>query len=284
MDDKKFYARGPSMNNIYDILEKFNTVFENQEKGNGMVRFHVNSEKAYQAVMDQFGDVVEWDADTDAMMVPENTWPKVEQVAHDADGEGASQDTGVNENYLPGNFEPKNISTVLNKTGDVPHPTKNHFVGDSYEHEDQSPVYQAVMRRIMNAHSDLLKKYGVKAVEQAVADIADYVGDTDEIGTSDVSAWTSWVVDRLGSAQEEQQKVLEKKDIASSTRTDRMLAQMRLRNPQAKNDLEALILDFEKQQRQDRRDINTLYREIESEDEQIERIEQELEQLKKNRR
>lgn len=54
----------------------------------GMVRFVLDSERAYQAVMDRFGDLIDWD-ENEYMMVPERLWPKVQQVAYDADGIGA---------------------------------------------------------------------------------------------------------------------------------------------------------------------------------------------------
>ena len=67
-------------------------------------------------------------------------------------------------------------------------------VKESY---DDSPVYNAVLRRITNQHLDLLSKFGPAAVMAAVEDVADQVGDTDEIGSSDVSIWTKQVVQDL---------------------------------------------------------------------------------------
>jgi hypothetical protein len=67
-------------------------------------------------------------------------------------------------------------------------------VKESY---DESPVYSAVLNRITRQHLDLLSKFGPAAVMAAVEDIADQVGDTDEIGSSDVSIWTKQVVQDL---------------------------------------------------------------------------------------
>jgi len=61
-----------------------------EDSDNDMVRFSVETERAYQAVMDRFGDVIEWNGDD--MMVPGKIWPSVEQVAFDADGIGAEQE------------------------------------------------------------------------------------------------------------------------------------------------------------------------------------------------
>ena len=55
--------------------------------------------------------------------------------------------------------------------------------------EDRESVAAAVARRIMGQRLDLIKTYGVDKVIAAIDDVADYVGDVEEIGTSDVSAW-----------------------------------------------------------------------------------------------
>ena len=56
-----------------------------------------------------------------------------------------------------------------------------------------SPVTGAITRRIMSQHLDLLNQYGPELVGSAVDDVADYVGDVDEIGSSDVSGWVAQV-------------------------------------------------------------------------------------------
>ena len=72
---------------------------------------------------------------------------------------------------------------------------------DLKESPDESPVYSAVLNRITRQHLDLLSKFGPAAVMAAVEDIADQVGDTDEIGSSDVSIWTKQVVQDLEAGQ-----------------------------------------------------------------------------------
>ena len=56
-----------------------------------------------------------------------------------------------------------------------------------------SPVAGAITRRILQQRLDLLKQYGPDLVGAAVDNVADYVGDVDEIGSSDVSAWVAQV-------------------------------------------------------------------------------------------
>ena len=57
---------------------------------------------------------------------------------------------------------------------------------------------RAILNRIMVAHTDLLKHFGPQKVLQAVEEVAYNVGDVDEIGTSDVSAWVHEVKQILG--------------------------------------------------------------------------------------
>ena len=72
---------------------------------------------------------------------------------------------------------------------------------DLKESHDESPVYSAVLNRITRQHLDLLSKFGPAAVMAAIEDVADQVGDTDEIGSSDVSIWTKQVVQDLEAGQ-----------------------------------------------------------------------------------
>ena len=68
------------------------------------------------------------------------------------------------------------------------------------EESDNEAVEQAIIRRIMVGRTDLLLKYGPKKVMQAAEVVADYVGEVDEIGSSDVSGWVK-LVERILSRQ-----------------------------------------------------------------------------------
>ena len=68
--------------------------------------------------------------------------------------------------------------------------------------------------------------------------------------------------------------------VATSDRMERILRQLRVRNPGAQNDLEALLYDFDRSQQKDRRDISRLSQENETAEQTIERIQKELDQLK----
>jgi hypothetical protein len=66
------------------------------------------------------------------------------------------------------------------------------------EDQDTSGVERAILNRIMTAHTDLLMKFGPEKVMQAAEEVAYNVGDVDEIGTSDVSAYVDQVRQILG--------------------------------------------------------------------------------------
>jgi hypothetical protein len=67
-------------------------------------------------------------------------------------------------------------------------------LSESYE---ESPVFYAVMRRIELSYPDMFTKYGYDVVVEAVRDVADFVGNVEEIGSSDVSIWTNQVIREL---------------------------------------------------------------------------------------
>jgi hypothetical protein len=76
-----------------------------------------------------------------------------------------------------------------------PHGTKNVHVRTVHEQEpiiddnDHNPVVSAISRRVMYQRVDLLRKYGIDKVMSAIDEVADFVGDVEEIGSSDVSGW-----------------------------------------------------------------------------------------------
>ena len=65
------------------------------------------------------------------------------------------------------------------------------------EEEGHSPAAYAITRRILMQRPDLLQKYGPVLVTQAIDEVADFVGDVEEIGSSDVSGWVKHVEQML---------------------------------------------------------------------------------------
>jgi hypothetical protein len=59
-------------------------------------------------------------------------------------------------------------------------------------------VEMAIMRRMLVAHTDLIVEFGLDKVVEAIEEVAYDVGDTDEIGSSDVSGWVRQVERILG--------------------------------------------------------------------------------------
>jgi GNAT superfamily N-acetyltransferase len=65
-----------------------------------------------------------------------------------------------------------------------------------FENNEPGAMARAVTRRILLRHSDLLSRYGVEAVTQAIDDVTQG-DDWEEIGSSDVSAYVRYVEDYL---------------------------------------------------------------------------------------
>lgn len=80
--------------------------------------------------------------------------------------------------------------------------TSNNPVGIPEEIEN-NPVINAITRRILSQHLDLVKKHGPEKLAQAIDSVGDFVGDVDEIGTSDVSGWVKQVERELDSQVDE---------------------------------------------------------------------------------
>jgi hypothetical protein len=66
------------------------------------------------------------------------------------------------------------------------------------EVKDTEAVEQAILKRIMVAHRDMLVKFGPEKIMTAASDVAYDVGDIGEIGSSDVSGWVKQVQQILG--------------------------------------------------------------------------------------
>jgi hypothetical protein len=96
---------------------------------------------------------------------------------------------------LPALFKPADTSPQLSG----PYPGKNatlgYLVGEG--EGDNNPMAQAVTRRIVNQHPELLMKYGPREVMQAIDDVTEGDNDWEEIGSSDVSAYVNYVKDYL---------------------------------------------------------------------------------------
>lgn len=68
--------------------------------------------------------------------------------------------------------------------------------------EIDSPVASAILRRILMQRTDLLAKHGPEKVSNAIGDVAEFVGDVEEIGSSDVSGWIKQIEQSLSGVDE----------------------------------------------------------------------------------
>lgn len=57
-----------------------------------LVHFFLDTERAYEHVMDKFGHVIDWDQDTGRMTIPRKHWAAMQELALAADGIGAIED------------------------------------------------------------------------------------------------------------------------------------------------------------------------------------------------
>ena len=84
---------------------------------------------------------------------------------------------------------------ILSRLGKHPEPN----LPESAEEKESSPVARATLHRIMMRHPGMLGQHGPERVMAAVDDVADLVGDMDDIGTSDISGWVNMVQEILDS-------------------------------------------------------------------------------------
>ena len=77
-----------------------------------------------------------------------------------------------------------------------------------------SPVANAIVRRIMSQHPGVLTTHGPERVMQAAQEVADWVGEVDEIGSSDVSSWTRDAIRALAELPDEPMDVGDRLDEA----------------------------------------------------------------------
>jgi len=75
-------------------------IYENSTKSSlDVVRFHIDSERAYNNVMNQFGHVIDWD--DDVMTVPRKFWGSVQELAYASGGEAIEDEYDSREEDIP---------------------------------------------------------------------------------------------------------------------------------------------------------------------------------------
>lgn len=117
--------------------------------------------------------------------------------ANISDEEIAEHIGKVKDGYRLYSHKGKNLGTFGSKAGAEKHEREVQYFKHASESLDEdfsdSPVAGAITRRILSQRLDLLKQYGPELVGAAVDNVADFVGEVEEIGSSDVSAWVNQV-------------------------------------------------------------------------------------------
>ena len=162
-------------------------------------------------LFDQLDELAQQDADADARPV---IIARMEEMGMEVPDITGSQTAAEPAATAPDDMAPvsegDNLATFeaggCNMTAEGEHCPEHGLMecGGMYEGmldnpgEQDSPVAQAIIRRILLQRTDLLAKYGPEKVGAAVDEVADFVGDTEEIGSSDVSGWVRHVEQMLG--------------------------------------------------------------------------------------
>lgn len=90
-------------------------------------------------------------------------------------------------------------TATLDKKNDEPNSNISPMAEDT---DTVESVKNAITRRIVMQHVDLLTKYGLDKVSAAIDNVAEINHDVEEIGSSDVSSWVKMVIDELSHVSE----------------------------------------------------------------------------------
>jgi hypothetical protein len=94
--------------------------------------------------------------------------------------------------------EPNIAEVIAMLDIDTDTPAETEDPADKINEDDEVlPVEGAILHRIRTGHLDLLKQYGPAAVMAAARDVAEMIGDVEEIGSSDTSAYVNRVIQSL---------------------------------------------------------------------------------------
>lgn len=108
----------------------------------------------------------------------------------------------------------ESLSPMVPSDSASPIPGGHHEKLDDLDPDNDSPVANAIIRRIVFRHPDVLSTHGPERVVRAAQEVADWVGEVDEIGSSDVSAWTRDAIRALAELPDEPMHVGDRLDEA----------------------------------------------------------------------
>ena len=157
--------------------------------------------KTYYIDLDDGGQANNLPATALRLVKEQDMAEEVEQMFHvKTDQYGANKDVPLyTKTYsVRANSEQEAINTVIKIFGGTNHRIKQ----DVAEGRVASPVSRAITHRILDQRQDLLK-FGPQAVMDAVDEVAEWVGEVEEIGSSDISAWVAQVARHLQTQDEQ---------------------------------------------------------------------------------
>lgn len=141
-------------------------------------------------ILDLLGEEVELDEANPAKMSDEVLKSRLDQLQKSLDTRGDSPAI---------QHEIKRLNKEIKKRESVDEDDRGL---DISQEPEENPVASAILYRIVRQHPNVFMKYGPEEVMIAAGDVAEMVGDVDEIGSSDISIWTRQTIDMLDGMDE----------------------------------------------------------------------------------
>ena len=90
-----------------------------------------------------------------------------------------------------------------------------------WDDQEMNPVANAIINRVTSQYHDLIAKHGPDKIMQAADAVGDFIGDVEEIGSSDMNAYMKYFMDELGEvATQESREIAELQTLSGTTRVD----------------------------------------------------------------
>jgi len=175
-------------------------------------------------IVDVVGNDIILHADARAIELLESHGFTSEEIRrYGAVGNSSGMGYSIGEDQSAGVLAAKELETDVTD----PMPSVHESLDD-----EPAPAERAILHRILMQHPGLLSRHGPQAVMDAVKDVAEWVGDVEEIGSSDVSGWVRDVIRTLDNSSDQVKE--SNIDVADSGEYDQ-------EGDMAKDDLETIV-------------------------------------------
>jgi hypothetical protein len=187
-----------------EYYDFFDTVNKEWEKQKGNRKEHYSNEiygkvdEDPTKIKEARPDVMRHGGDTTVKVVKRGGKP-IGEIGIDAEASAGNGAYYVK--LYDGTYDAAGFDTAEEALAELRYAIKQMSEGVSEDAAANNPVVNAITRRIVLQRTDLLSKYGPELVGQAVDEVADFVGDVEEIGSSDVSGWVRHVEQMLGNRE-----------------------------------------------------------------------------------